>query len=258
MTKTIVSITTLLMAAVLGAVSHHLDTHVEKLEDASTRALLSTDESEPKNKRLHWRMKLVEEYIDSTTQVRILREMYKRLDGEAWIHDGEEWSSGVPCDEQGGSTWTGIKCESDKVTLINLDGKNLIGKLPESIGRMDTLKQLDMGGNPDLKGTLPDSICDLVNLDTLNFASKDKGTAIKGKIPNCIGQLENLTYLNFRNNPNIKGPVPDSIGNLGKLELLDLRETDLTGAVPAALCANNQVNVFTDAAVDCPTECNCN
>ncbi|KKN15801.1 hypothetical protein LCGC14_0982230 [marine sediment metagenome] len=51
-------------------------------------------------------------------------------------------------------------------------GKNFINTLPESIGNMSSLKNLDIGENPIKK--LPDSILNLKKLETLFMKGLDK------------------------------------------------------------------------------------
>jgi len=220
----LLSIIVLAMAAIFGTMFHQLDKRLTKFEGASGRALSSTDDTEPKNKRLKMRMGLVEDYLDTTTQVRMLRELRKRIGGDASAKLNS-WLSGEPCDGEG-DDWFGIECneneEVKQLDFIALD-ITLDGKLPDSIGKLRSLESLRFIEN-ELKGAIPESIGDLVQLTHLDLEDNE----FKGNIPETIGNLVDLEFLDLQINK-LSGPIPESIGNLEKLTQLYLNQNDLTG-----------------------------
>jgi len=234
----LLSIIVLAMAAILGTMFHQLDKRLTKFEGVSGRALSSTENTERKNKRLKMRMGLVEDYLDTTTQVRILRELRKRIGGEASA-DLNSWLSGEPCDGEG-DDWFGIECnENEEVKGINVGWINLDvpleGKLPDSIGKLSSLEKLYLDGN-ELKGAIPESIGDLVQLTYLVLGQNK----FKGNIPETIGNMVDLKHLSLQNNK-LTGPIPEFIGNFEKLTVLYLNQNDLTGPIPASI--GNLVNL---------------
>lgn len=60
------------------------------------------------------------------------------------------------------------------LTDLRMNGNQLAGPLPDSIGRLKTLESLDVHSNKLL--TLPGSLCELVNLRILNVASNELAT----------------------------------------------------------------------------------
>ena len=52
--------------------------------------------------------------------------------------------------------------------------------------------------NDNTSGEIPEVICDLINLETLDLSVMWAETNyVTSEIPECIGTLENLTYLNY-------------------------------------------------------------
>ena len=93
-----------------------------------------------------------------------------------------------------------------------------IKKLPESIGQLKNLDSLDLRHAKIKK--LPDSVGLLSNLKVLNLSY----TEIK-ELPESIGQLKNLDSLDLSNTE--IDELPDSIGLLSNLKDLDLRDTEI-------------------------------
>jgi hypothetical protein len=98
--------------------------------------------------------------------------------------------------------WTGVACANDSVISIVLE-------------------------NTQLEGTLPDSIGQLVNMETINFYNN----SINSTIPASIGSMTQLRYLYLSRNP-LFGTIPPSIFALLNLKSLELENNDLTGSLP--------------------------
>jgi len=96
-----------------------------------------------------------------------------------------------------------------------------IALLPDWIGDIQSLTELDISyGNNNLK-TLPDSVCNLKNLAKLSV----RGPALE-KPPYSIGDLSSLKELYLNDNKNLTS-LPDSIGNLKNLTALYLCGSDI-------------------------------
>jgi len=98
-------------------------------------------------------------------------------------------------------------------------GNNLLTTLPESIGNLRNLKELNIRNNKGFT-TIPSSIGQLTNLKFLSF----HGDNIS-QIPSTIGDLKSLEWLRLSSNQIQR--LPDSIGSLSNLKRLDLENNDL-------------------------------
>ncbi|KAF8014513.1 hypothetical protein BT93_H0354 [Corymbia citriodora subsp. variegata] len=113
-----------------------------------------------------------------------------------------------------------------KLTCLNLSGnKELLGYLPESTLN-SSLKVLDLSST-GFSGVLPKSISDLHSLEILwlnqcNFT---------GSIPSSLGNLTRLTGLELSFNE-LSGQVPPTLSNLDRLTLLDLSSNNFVGPIP--------------------------
>ncbi|KAB8681453.1 hypothetical protein FH972_026332 [Carpinus fangiana] len=135
------------------------------------------------------------------------------------------WEGTDPC----GSKWEGIKCDNSRVTSLQLVSMNLSGMLSGEIELLSELQTLDLSYNKDLIGRLPSSIGNLKKLVHLNLI----GCGFFGSIPDTIGNLQQLTTLSLTDN-SFSGPIPASIGNLSNLYLLDLAVNQIDGPIPVS------------------------
>ncbi|KAL3721774.1 hypothetical protein ACJRO7_034161 [Eucalyptus globulus] len=109
------------------------------------------------------------------------------------------------------------------LTCLSLKGCNQLRILPESIGKLKSLLQLNLLYTrikelPHTKVTeLPASMGYLKRLECLFMA----GSKIK-ELPKVIGMLENLRVLESRNCKNLDGEIPSEIGRVSTLEVLDV------------------------------------
>ncbi|XP_076945343.1 receptor-like protein EIX2 [Bidens hawaiensis] len=117
------------------------------------------------------------------------------------------------------------ECESSKLELLFFRDNYLIGQIPERLGKLKNLIQIDLGIN-NLTGTIPDSLGSLPLLQRLD-TSKNQ---LSGSIPDTIGGLSSLGYLDLSYNK-LNGSIPESIGQLSKLSHLGLHHNSLTGTL---------------------------
>ena len=107
---------------------------------------------------------------------------------------------------------------------LDLSG-NKIATLPASIGQLTALKTLTLHNNR--LTAVPDSICKLTALRTLCLTYNSIGT-----LPTTIGRMTELTTLDLYNNK-LRG-LPGAIGKLTGLKTLTLYNNELT-ALPDAI-----------------------
>lgn len=139
--------------------------------------------------------------------------------------------------------WSGIELENGRVVAIELDGRNMNGTIPKTIGELTGLQTLVLAEN-ELKGTIPAEIGNLTLLKNLAL----QGNNLTGNIPSEIGNLINLKGDTMHIGPfvaffgaldlsenNLTGEIPPEIGNLNSLIALDLSMNNLTGTIPPQL-----------------------
>lgn len=83
------------------------------------------------------------------------------------------------------------------------DSKTKGGSIPDGIGNLKTLEELDLSNN-NLVGTIPESIKKLTKLEKLNL-EKNK---LSGTIPYEFQELEHLKSLKLGSNSELQGYVP--------------------------------------------------
>ncbi|KAK6236391.1 hypothetical protein SCA6_011728 [Theobroma cacao] len=115
-----------------------------------------------------------------------------------------------------GVTIPSFICDLKKLTSIDLNYNNLVGKFPKTLYNCSKLEYLDLSQNY-LVATIPDDIDSLGQLQNLNLM----GNSFSGQIPVAIGRLQDLRSLQLSSNQ-FNGSFPPEIGNLSKLEFLGL------------------------------------
>lgn len=145
-------------------------------------------------------------YTDLTREALIA--LYKATDGDNWTNN-ENWCSDKPITE-----WYGIYIRRQNELNIALGFNNL-------------------------RGHIPNEICNLTNLNTLDL----QGNVISGKIPEDIGNLKQIKILCLAYN-HLSGNIPGSIGELDKLEILELQENELSGELPFSICELESLTEF--------------
>ncbi|KAF8038634.1 hypothetical protein BT93_B1232 [Corymbia citriodora subsp. variegata] len=109
-----------------------------------------------------------------------------------------------------------------KLTRFNLSRCIYIEELPDSVGKLKSLVELDLSSTS--VGHLPDSIGNLEKLKVLRMSG------IRGitKLPSAIGLVEKLEELDARGCCNLTGEIPEEIGRLSRLRILDLSNTRIS------------------------------
>ena len=126
--------------------------------------------------------------------------LYDSADGANWSNNSN-WLTDEPIDY-----WYGVTVEDDRVNQLLLSSNNL-------------------------NGTIPDEICNLTELNYLNFYVN----SLSGSIPDDIGNLSKLTHLSLNHNQ-LEGPIPESLWQLSSLTQLFLNSNNLTGSLSEDFC----------------------
>ncbi|KAJ1268644.1 hypothetical protein BS78_07G150400 [Paspalum vaginatum] len=171
------------------------------------------------------------------------------------ILDGTTFSGHVPVPER--------FAELSSLAVLSLQRCGLKGTFPSRIFHLKNLMYLDVSGNDNLRGVLPEFI--LASALQVLILS---GTKFSGKIPESIGNLRNLTELDLSNcqfhgsippftqwpmissidlsewlgflrflkvlilhSNRFHGPIDDSYG-MKKLQVLDLSSNSFNGSIP--------------------------
>ncbi|MGL5439731.1 MAG: S-layer homology domain-containing protein [Filifactoraceae bacterium] len=159
----------------------------------------------------------------------IIRERYDvDKDGDGYISKSEAGDFTGDIDffsDYIGCTLDGIEYFT-KVSRIEIIACDLKGNIPEGVGNLVNLIELNLKGNY-MDGKIPDSICELSSLKVLDLSFSDFEN-----IPLNIGDLTELEYLNIAGS-GLKDGIPESIIKLKKLKELDLsRNRNLGGSIP--------------------------
>ncbi|XP_026445412.1 MDIS1-interacting receptor like kinase 2-like [Papaver somniferum] len=101
-----------------------------------------------------------------------------------------------------------------------------------------SLTDLELSTN-NINGSIPTSLCNLSNLDTLYLFENQ----LSGSIPKEIRKLNSLMDLELSTNY-LAGPIPSSICNLSKLNTLYLEENQLSGIIPVDIARLSSLSDF--------------
>ncbi|ERN02458.1 hypothetical protein AMTR_s00215p00026760 [Amborella trichopoda] len=126
----------------------------------------------------------------------------------------------------GGLTFL-VELRLSRLNVLQLDGNQLSGSIPESLGSLLSLEWLDLGENK-LEGSIPSTLINLSRLNVLQLY----GNQLSGSIPSTLGNLSRLNDLLLYGNQ-LSGSIPESLGSLLSLELLDLGNNKLEGSIPS-------------------------
>ncbi|MFY0605352.1 MAG: T9SS type A sorting domain-containing protein [Cyclobacteriaceae bacterium] len=137
-----------------------------------------------------------------------LIELYQSLDGGNWRFKWDVENHPI-------SEWVGIYLnDHNRVSKISLRSNKLSGNLPDGIGKLRFLRDLDLTGN-NIQGEIPKGIQYAKSLIRLRLGDNE----MSGSIPKEIGNLDNLFRLDLSNN-HFTGKLPIEFQQL--LGLTDL------------------------------------
>ncbi len=114
----------------------------------------------------------------------VLLELFMNTQGENWTNT---WRLNQPI-----TTWYGVQIENNHIVGLNLFNNNLVGQLPNSIGKLKHLVLLNVAFN-QLNGQIPMGITSLRQLNVLRMGKN----RFSGSIPENIGDLQSLEILDL-------------------------------------------------------------
>ena len=105
-------------------------------------------------------------YFRAAVERAALRDLYAKTDGENWA-DKDNWLDfHVPL-----SDWYGVTLDAaGRVTGLDLSGNRLEGNIPNGLGVLSDLENLNLADNAELVGSLPLNLMDLPNFITLDIS----------------------------------------------------------------------------------------
>eukprot|EP01079_Euglenida_sp_SAG-EU17-18_P012738 gene12738-biopygen7776 len=131
-----------------------------------------------------------------------LEALYLATGGEQWKIKDNWMGPGSVCDwEQVSDCIEGTQ----QVTRLSLALNQLSGTLPEALGQMTALTELDIG-------TLPEALGQMTALTSLDL----RNNQLSGTLPEAMGQMTALTHLHLEDNQ-LSGTLPEALGQMTAL-----------------------------------------
>ena len=147
-----------------------------------------------------------------------------------WLTDG----GGDEC------FWEGVTCElSGIVSAVELESRNLFGRLPPELSVLSALSTLILTSN-SLTGPIPSSFGNLGQLQELRL---DRNF-LSGSIPDTVGDMTALRLWYMERNPDVSGTIPFAVGQLTNLEEWVFYGTDIFGDFPQDVCSFPNLSIL--------------
>ncbi|KAG6402280.1 hypothetical protein SASPL_139157 [Salvia splendens] len=128
------------------------------------------------------------------------------------------------------SSWTAMMLSSDekfRIDFLSFGMTQMVkGQIMELYKIFADFSTIDLSSN-SFYGKIPNAIGDLTSLHQLNFSHN----ALNGSIPKSFGRLSNLESLDLSVNQ-LVGPIPQELGGLTFLAHLNLSYNMFVGAIP--------------------------
>ena len=136
------------------------------------------------------------------------------------------WSADAPIASWDGVTISGAPLRVTKLLLVD---KGLNGEIPEEIGTLTGLREINLFLN-QLTGELPSTLGDLSNMNSLTIS----WNTLTGDVPDELGNLSSLRWLDLSWNE-LTGQIPTELGSLTNLVHLALQTNQMTDEIPVEL-----------------------
>ncbi|KAK7817510.1 receptor-like protein 6 [Quercus suber] len=130
---------------------------------------------------------------------------------------------------------------SNPLRILRLSNTGFSGKLPDSIGNLKSLHELDIS-TCYFSGLVPTSLGNLTNLIVLSLSFNK----FSGQIPFSLANLTQLSQLDLSSN-SFSAQTLSWLGKQTKLTILLLAETNLYGDIPSSLKNLTQLTKFSVA-----------
>lgn len=171
-------------------------------------------------------------YISTTRYGPWLYHQPTTLHGIPW--DFTNSSLNNPCSSE--QPWQGVVCTSNCtfepcfVSELQLVNMSLSGHLPPSISLLSHLSSLEISLNPLLRGSIPDTLGHLSDLQSVKMQSN----GLTGAIPITMVNLTKLELLALSSN-SLNGTIPELLSRWQALTVLQLDSNQLSGSIPESL-----------------------
>ncbi|CAI9784387.1 unnamed protein product [Fraxinus pennsylvanica] len=126
---------------------------------------------------------------------------------------------------------------SESLWHLDAGSCGIKGPIPNEIGNLSNLIQLEMGGN-ELNGRIPDALGKLKKLQKLKINSCN----LTRSIPVTLCELGRLFELNLENNQ-LSRPLPGCLGNISSLRKIYLGHNELTSVELSVLWTNKDLQI---------------
>ena len=138
--------------------------------------------------------------------------------------------------------------------LVLGENEELTGSIPATIGNMSSLEVLDLHMTR-MEGIIPPELFLVPNLQTLDISHAQFHGVLTDDIRSLCDTLRVLRV----NDNDFSGTIPTAFDECTQLEELDLTNTDITGEVSESLCRERGTSVYqlSILQVDCAVVCNC-
>ncbi len=170
------------------------------------------------------------------TEREALEGLYRNTRGPNWSESGG-WLTDAPLAE-----WKGVETNAaGQVVALRLRGRGLSGSLPDELGRLSELselQELDLSYNR-FSGSIPPGLASLGRLQALRLQSNQ----LSGEIPPELGRLSELQELNLSDN-RFSGSIPPGLAGLGRLQELLVGGNQLSGGIPPELGRLSELRVL--------------
>jgi Leucine-rich repeat (LRR) protein len=202
----------------------------------------------------------------SSVEYDALHDLYLATNGPSWIYRPSNtsvpWNFSLPDANPCEDSWQGVSCACDlecNVHSLVLNGHNLTGTVPDSIGNLQHCEELDLSYN-SIRSQFPESVGSMVQLKVINLRMNQ----LIGSLPATMGSLTALREVDysgndlriipesFYNNKStiellnvgrnyVEGSISPRIDQLTHLKLLTMDLNLLNGSIPATI--GNLVNL---------------
>ena len=115
------------------------------------------------------------------------------------------------------------------LAIFDVGMNNLEGSVPTELYHLSNLKELVLGGNPDLTGNINSDLGFFTSLETLSLGPSQ----FTGTLPQFLFDFVELTELTLAGAA-FSGTLSEDFSRLDRLETLHLNNNTFTGSIPAA------------------------
>ncbi|CAL9126022.1 unnamed protein product [Musa textilis] len=141
----------------------------------------------------------------------------------------KSWSGNDSCT----ASWMGISCAGGRTAIINLPNYQLNGIISPSLGELDSLAQILLGGN-NLTGTIPSSLTSLKSLKLLNLSANDISPPVP-RFPAGVMVILDGNKLLGKSTPGSRTPSGSSSSSAGSKTLVVVVVPVIVGVLVALL-----------------------